>query len=37
VQEQTRNAARSLVQAVKQLRRGEIKQPDDNFRDPRPK
>ena len=37
VQEQTRNAARSLVQAVKQLRRGEIKKPDENLRDPRPK
>jgi multimeric flavodoxin WrbA len=37
VQEETRNAARSLVQAVKQLRRGELKQPDESLRDPRPK
>ena len=37
VQEQTRNAARALLLAVKQLRRGEIKQPDVNLRDPRPK
>ena len=37
VQEQARNAARSLVQAVNQLRRGEIKKPDENLRDPRPK
>jgi multimeric flavodoxin WrbA len=37
VQEETRNAARSLVQAVKQPRRGEIKMPDDYLRDPRPK
>jgi multimeric flavodoxin WrbA len=37
VQEETRNAARSLVQSVKLLRRGAMKQPDDNLRDPRPK
>jgi multimeric flavodoxin WrbA len=37
VQEETRIAARSLVAAVKQLRRGELKQPDENLRDPRPK
>jgi multimeric flavodoxin WrbA len=37
VQEQTRNAARSLVQAVKLLRNGELKQPDRSLRDPRPK
>jgi multimeric flavodoxin WrbA len=37
VQTETRNAARSLVQAVKQLRRGEIRKSDENLRDPRPK
>jgi multimeric flavodoxin WrbA len=37
VQEETRNAARSLVAAVKQLRRGELNPPDENLRDPRPK
>jgi multimeric flavodoxin WrbA len=37
VQEETRNAARSLLAAVKQLRRGELKQPDETLRDPRPK
>jgi multimeric flavodoxin WrbA len=37
VQEETRNAARSLVQSVKQLRRGELKQPDEGLREPRPK
>jgi len=37
VQEETRNAARSLVQAVKLLRTGELKEPDRRLRDPRPK
>jgi multimeric flavodoxin WrbA len=37
IQEETRNAARSLVEAVKQLRRGELKPPDRNLREPRPK
>ena len=37
LQEETRNAARSLVQAVKQMRNGELKPPDRNLREPRPK
>ena len=37
VQEETRNAARSLVEAVKLMRRGELKQPDAKLREPRPK
>lgn len=37
VQEETRNAARSLVNAIKLMRRGEFKQPDAGLRDPRPK
>ena len=37
MQEEVRNAARSLVQAVKQSRRGELKQPDAGLREPRPK
>jgi multimeric flavodoxin WrbA len=36
-QEEVRNAARSLVQAVKMLRRGELRQPDANLRPPRQK
>jgi multimeric flavodoxin WrbA len=36
-QEEARNAARSLVQAVKLLRRGELKQPDEGLRGPRQK
>ncbi len=36
-QEETRNAARALVAGVQQLRRGELRQPDDGLRDPRPK
>jgi multimeric flavodoxin WrbA len=36
-QEETRNAARSLVEAVKLMRRGELKQPDATLREPRPK
>jgi multimeric flavodoxin WrbA len=36
-QEEVRNAARSLVNAVRRLRRGELKQPDASLRDPRPK
>jgi multimeric flavodoxin WrbA len=36
-QEEVRNAARSLVSAVRQLRRGELKQPDASVRAPRPK
>ena len=35
--EEVRNAARSLVQAVKMLRRGELKLPDASLRDPRQK
>ena len=35
--EETRNAARSLVAAVKQLRSGELRQPDEKLREPRPK
>jgi len=35
--EEVRNAARSLVQAVKLLRRGELKLPDAGIRDPREK
>ena len=36
-QEEVRNAARSLVSAVRLLRRGELKQPDASLREPRPK
>jgi hypothetical protein len=36
-QEEVRNAARALVNAVRLLRRGELKQPDASLRDPRPK
>ena len=36
-QEEVRNAARSLVNAVRMLRRGELKQPDARLRPPRPK
>ena len=36
-QEETRNAARALVQAVKLLRRGKLPQPGANLREPRPK
>ena len=37
VQEDVANAARALVQAVKMLRRGELKQPDDGLHPSRPK
>ena len=37
VQEETRNAARSLVEAVKLMRQGELKQPDAKLREARPK
>ena len=37
VQDEIRNAARALVQAVKMLRAGEMKQPDRALREPRPK
>jgi multimeric flavodoxin WrbA len=37
VQEDVRNAARALVQAVRQLRRGELKQPDAGLHPARPK
>jgi hypothetical protein len=37
VQEETANAAGALVQAVKMMRRGELKQPDAGLREPRPK
>lgn len=36
-QEEVRNAARSLIHAVRLLRRGELKQPDAALREPRPK
>jgi hypothetical protein len=36
-QEDLRNVARALVQAVKQLRSGDLKPPDRKLRDPRPK
>jgi hypothetical protein len=36
-QEEVRNAARSLVQAVKLMRRGELKQPGAGLRPPRQK
>jgi hypothetical protein len=35
--EEVRNAARTLVNAVRLLRRGELKQPDASLREPRPK
>ena len=35
--EETRNAARTLVEAVRMLRRGELKQPDRRLRETRPK
>lgn len=35
-QEETRNAARALVQAVKLLRRGKLDQADAGLRSPRP-
>ena len=37
VQEEVRNAARSLINAVRLLRRGELKLPDKSLRDPRQK
>jgi multimeric flavodoxin WrbA len=37
LQEDVRNAARALVQAVKQLRRGELKPPDSGLHEARPK
>jgi multimeric flavodoxin WrbA len=36
-QEEVRNAARALVNAVRLLRRGKFKQPDSSLREPRPK
>ena len=36
-QEETRNAAHALLEAVKLLRRGQLKQPDAKLREPRPK
>jgi hypothetical protein len=36
-QEEVRNAARSLIHAVRLLRRGELQQPDASLREPRPK
>jgi multimeric flavodoxin WrbA len=35
--EEVRNAARTLVNSVRLLRRGELKQPDSSLREPRPK
>jgi hypothetical protein len=37
VQQETRNAARSLAEAVRAIRRGELAPPDRGLRDPRPK
>ena len=37
VQDETANAARALVHAVKMVRRGEMKQPDQDLGEPRPK
>jgi len=37
LQDETRNAARALVRAVSMMRRGDLKQPDDGLREPRPK
>ena len=37
LQEEVRNAARSLLEAVKLLRQGGLKQPDAGLQDPRPK
>ena len=37
VQEETRNAARSLVEAVNLMRQGGLKQPDATLREARPK
>jgi multimeric flavodoxin WrbA len=37
VQEETRNAARALVEAVRKLRRGELQQPGADLPEPRPK
>jgi hypothetical protein len=37
LQEEVKNAARALTEAVALLRRGELKQPGANLRDPRPK
>ena len=37
MQEEVRNAARALVYAVGQMRRGEIRQPDEGLREPRQK
>ena len=36
-QEEVRNAARSLVEAVKLVRRGELQQPDAGLQSPRKK
>jgi multimeric flavodoxin WrbA len=36
-QEDVRNVARAVVQAVRQLRNGDLKQPDRGLREPRPK
>jgi multimeric flavodoxin WrbA len=36
-QEEVRNAARSLVNGVRLMRRGQFKQPDSSLREPRPK
>jgi multimeric flavodoxin WrbA len=37
MQEEVRNAARSLIEAVQMLRRGELKEPGARLREPRPK
>lgn len=36
-QEDLRNVARAVIQSVRQLRKGELKQPDRGLREPRPK
>jgi hypothetical protein len=36
-QEETRNAARALVKAVKLMRQGKLSQPDAGLSEPRPK
>ena len=36
-QEETRNAARALIEAVKLMRRGKLAQPDRRLEEPRPK
>ena len=37
LQEEVRNAARSLAETVRQIRAGEYRRPDENLKAPRPK